>query len=451
MFKRIGIINRGEVAERIAKTLKKINVEPVFFFSEADKDASYLSEDVKKVCIGKGSSSKSYLNREVILDEAVNYEISAVHPGFGFLAEDFLFVSMCEQQKLSFIGPSSDYIRSMGDKSNCKKLMKSEGLNIIPGSDGALKSINDAVNICESLGYPVLLKARAGGGGKGIKACNNKDELESNFLEASMEAEKNFDNGDLYLEKLIKNGKHIEFQILADSYGNIINLGERECSIQRKKQKLIEESPSPSLSYEERNVTEEKIISALKKTGYLNAGTMEFLLDDKSELYFMEMNTRLQVEHPVTEMVTGIDIIAEQIKITANHPISFSQTDIKVEGHSIECRINAEDPGNNFLPDAGMIEKFEYDLNCGPGKIRIDTHVYSGYQIPPYYDSMICKMIVHAKDRKEAILTMRNGLNNILIQGVKTTIPLLLEILEMEAFVSGNYNTQTLENYLEIT
>ncbi len=449
MFKRVGIVNRGEVASRILKTLKILNIDPVLFYSEADKEASYLQSDVKKVCIGPGPSVKSYLNREVILKEALKSEVSAIHPGFGFLAEDFLFASMCEQQKLTFIGPSANYIRSMGDKSNSKKIMKKAGLNIIPGSDGALNSLEEAIDLANDSGYPVILKATAGGGGKGIRVCLNRNELKRNFLEASMEAEKNFGNKALYLEKVIVNGKHIEFQILADSYGNIVNLGDRECSIQRKKQKLIEESPSPSLNIRTRKEIEVKMISALKKTGYLNAGTMEFLLDERGELYFMEMNTRLQVEHPVTEMVTGIDIVSEQIKIAANHPLSFSQEDIMVKGHSIECRINAEDPTNNFAPDAGLIEKFEYDINCGPGKIRIDTHISSGYQIPPYYDSMLCKLIVHGKDREEAILTMKNGLKNILIKGVKTTIPLLLEIIEMECFLTGNYNTQSLEKYLE--
>jgi len=443
------IANRGEVALRISRALKKLEIEPVFIYSEADSDISYLSGDVKKICIGEGPSSKSYLNRELILKEAVNTEASAIHPGFGFLAEDFLFASMCEQQKLSFIGPTSHYIRSMGDKSNAKRMFKDAGLRVISGSENSLENVKEAVIIADKTGYPVLLKATAGGGGKGIRKCANRNELEKNFVEASMEAEKNFGNSKLYIEKFILKGKHIEFQILADSYGNIVSLGERECSMQRKKQKLIEESPSPSLNKKSREKIQEQIIEALKKTGYLNAGTMEFILDDKGKLYFMEMNTRLQVEHPVTEMVTGIDIVAEQVRIAANHSLSFKQTEIKNEGHSIECRINAEDTENGFKPDAGFVKRFEYDLNCGPGKLRMDTHLTADYQIPPYYDSMLCKLISYGKDRKEAVETMKRGLKAVVIEGVKTTIPLLLEILDMKDFVNGNYNTQTLENYLE--
>jgi acetyl-CoA carboxylase biotin carboxylase subunit len=355
---------------------------------------------------------------------------------------------MCRQQKLIFIGPSPHSIRVMGNKSQAKQTIKQAGLPTIPGSDGNLKHLEDALALAEQLKYPVLLKATAGGGGKGIRPCENEDQLKVNFPQAGMEAEKAFGNPDLYMEKLIINGRHIEFQVLADAYGNVIHLGERECSVQRKNQKLIEESPSPAVNHELRQSMGNLIIDSLKEIQYLNAGTIEFLMDEERNLYFMEMNTRLQVEHPVTEMITGIDIVDRQIDIAANHMLSLKQDDIVFNGHSIECRINAEDPDNDFAPSPGTITTFDPPLNIGPGKIRLDTHVRAGYEIPSFYDSMICKIIAHGETREKAIDTMLNALKEFKIEGIKTTIPLHRHILDSNVFRSGNYNTGSLPDIM---
>jgi acetyl-CoA carboxylase biotin carboxylase subunit len=449
MFKRILIANRGEVAKRIIHACKGLGIETVAVYSTADQSSPHLSQADIKVCIGPGPSNQSYLKREAILQAAMNTECQAVHPGFGFLAEDSLFSYMCTQQKLIFIGPNSDSIRQMGDKSLAKKTIKQAGLPTIPGSEGNLKNLEEAINLAKGLGYPVLLKATAGGGGKGIRPCQNVDELKTNFPQARMEAEKAFGNPALYMEKLIKKGRHIEFQILSDSYNKVIHLGERECSIQRMNQKLIEESPSPAISSEIRKEIGQQIAESIQKIGYLNAGTIEFLMDQERNLYFMEMNTRLQVEHPVTEMITGIDIVEEQIKIAANHQLSYKQEDVKFNGHAIECRINAEDPYNNFIPSPGEITVFKPSLNNGPGKVRLDTHVEKGYEIPSFYDSMICKIIAHGENREAAIKTMENALREFEIKGIKTTIPLHLEILNSEIFRKGDYHNNSLPEIME--
>ncbi|OQX83645.1 acetyl-CoA carboxylase biotin carboxylase subunit [candidate division KSB1 bacterium 4484_87] len=446
LFKRILIANRGEVALRIIKACQESGIETVAVYSEADENSPHLEQADFTVCIGPGPSNQSYLNKEAILQAAINSECQAVHPGFGFMAEDALFAYMCEQNKLSFIGPSANSIRLMGNKSVAKVTMKNAGLPTIPGSDGNVKAVNDALTVAEKIGYPVLLKATAGGGGKGIRPCKNEAELKNLFAQASMEAEKAFGDPALYLEKLIQHGRHIEFQILADSYGNAIHLGERECSVQRKNQKLIEESPSPAVDDNLRKKMGGIICDAVAKIGYTNAGTIEFLMDKNKNLYFMEMNTRLQVEHPVTEMITGFDIVKEQIKIAANYPLSLTQDDVNLSGHAIECRINAEDPQNNFLPSPGRITEFEIPQNEGPGKIRVDTHVRTGYEIPTYYDSMICKIIAWGETRQNAIETMINALKKSSIKGIKTTIPLHLEILSHPDFISGNYHTAWLMN-----
>lgn len=449
MFKRILIANRGEVALRIIKACKELNIETAAAYSEADRSSPHLSQADLKICIGPGPSGQSYLNREAILQAALNTECQAIHPGFGFLAEDFLFTNMCEQQKLTFIGPSSKSIRLMGNKSLAKHTLKEAGLKPIPGSDGNLRNIEAAIKTAKKTGFPVLLKATAGGGGKGIRPCRNEKELYEFYPQASIEAEKAFGNPALYLEKLITKCRHIEFQILGDIYGNLIHLGERECSIQRKNQKLIEESPSPAVNNEMRKKAGKNITESIKNIGYVNAGTIEFLMDENKNLYFMEMNTRLQVEHPVTEMVTGIDIVKEQIKIASNNPLSFEQKNVTFSGHSIECRINAEDPYNNFTPTPGVISEFEPCLNTGPGKIRLDTHVEKGYEIPAFYDSMICKIIAHGTDRKEAIKTMENSLKSFKIKGIKTTVPLHLKILNSPEFIKGEYHTSTLNRIME--
>ncbi len=449
MFKRILIANRGEIALRIIKACQKLNIETVAVYSEADKKSPHLKQADTKICIGPGPSTESYLNREAILQAAINTECQALHPGFGFLAEDPLFAYMCQQQNLSFIGPKSSSIRTMGNKTLAKQTVKQAGIPTIPGSDGNLKSLDEAVIMAEKLGFPVLLKATAGGGGKGIRPCGNMDELKINYPQAKLEAEKAFGDSSLYLEKLITQGRHIEFQILADSYNCVIHLGERECSIQRMNQKLIEESPSPIVDNKIRQDIGDVIIRAMRQINYQNAGTIEFLMDEQQNLYFMEMNTRLQVEHPVTEMITGRDIVAEQIKIAANHRLSYEQNQIQWYGHAIECRINAEDPANNFLPCPGVIKKFAPDLNAGPGKIRLDTHVQDSYEIPPFYDSMICKIIAHGETREQAIETMINSLSNFDIQGIKTTIPLHLDILNSDIFRKGQYYTNSLSNIME--
>lgn len=444
MFKRILIANRGEVALRIINACKKLGIETAAVYSTADKDSPHLSEADVTICIGPGPSSQSYLNKEAILQAAINHECQAIHPGFGFMAEDPLFSYMCQQQKLNFIGPSSHSIRLMGNKSQAKQTVKQAGLPTIPGSDGNLKDLDQALALANELKYPILLKATAGGGGKGIRPCNNDEELKTFFPQARMEAEKAFGSPDLYLEKLILKGRHIEFQVLADSYNNVIHLGERECSIQRKNQKLIEESPSPAVDMKKRLDMGRLAAESTKKTGYVNAGTVEFLMDQEKNLYFMEMNTRLQVEHPVTEMITNVDIVAEQIKIAANHQLSLKQEDVTFSGHAIECRINAEDPANNFAPSPGKITTFNPPLDAGPGKIRLDTHVKEGYEIPTFYDSMICKIISHGEDRAAAIQTMVNALKTFEIKGIKTTIPLHLEILNSKIFKQGNYHNNSL-------
>jgi len=449
MFKRIIIANRGEVALRIIKACKKLNIETVAVYSYADRFSPHLSQADIKICIGPGTSNQSYLNREAILQAALSTDSQALHPGFGFLAEDSLFAYMCDQQKLTFIGPTSNSIALMGNKSQAKLTLKKAGLGPIPGSDGNLKTLDEAVKTAEKIKYPVLLKATAGGGGKGIRPCKNEKELKDLYPQARLEAEKAFGNPSLYMEKLIINGRHIEFQILADSFNNVIHLGERECSIQRKNQKLIEEAPSPAVNSQQRTEMGKNIIKSLKKVGYLNAGTIEFLMDENRNLYFMEMNTRLQVEHPVTEMITGKDIVEEQIRIAANNPLSFKQKEINIRGHAIECRINAEDPYNNFAPSPGVVTKFEPTLNTGPGKIRIDTHIEDGYEIPTFYDSMICKIIAWAEDRERAIKTMEKALKNFTIAGIKTTIPLHLEILNSSEFKKGEYNTSSLNRIME--
>ncbi len=448
LFKKILIANRGEVAARIIRSCNKLGIRPVPVYSSADAFLPYLKEVEESICIGPEKSTESYLNREAILQAAINTGCQAVHPGYGFLAEDHLFSYMCEQQKLTFIGPSPDSIRKMGDKSLAKKIFKDLGIESIPGSAGVIKSPEEAIITARETGFPVLLKASAGGGGKGIRICRNEKELNKFFNEAVREAEISFSSGELYMEKLIEDAKHIEFQILGDAYGNIIHLGERECSIQRKNQKLIEESPSPSIDKNTREKTGEKVVEALKKIGYQNAGTVEFLMDREKKLYFMEMNTRLQVEHPVSEMVTGTDLVEEQIKSALNIPLSLSQKDVSIKGHSIECRINAEDPENNFSPSPGKIEKFIPGLDGDNERIRMDTFIEEGYTVPGFYDSMIIKVISKADSRIQAIEKLIGVLKKIKLEGIHTTTPLLLKILNNKEFVSGNYNNRSLEKIM---
>lgn len=451
MFKKILIANRGEVALRIIKACKQLGIQSVAVYSTADKDSPHLAEADETICIGPGPSYQSYLNKEAILQAGINYECQALHPGFGFMAEDPLFAYMCQQQKLTFIGPSSHFIGLMGNKIKAKQTFQKAGLPAIPGSIANLDNLDDAKLLASKLKYPVLLKASAGGGGKGIRPCQTEKQLIHFFPQAKIEAEKAFGNGDLYMEKLISKGRHIEFQVLADAYHHVIHLGERECSIQRKNQKLIEESPSPGIDKEKRDQVGAMVVNAIKKIGYFNAGTIEFLRDENKKLYFMEMNTRLQVEHPVTEMITGVDIVTEQIKIAANHSLSLEQNQVTFKGHAIECRINAEDPANQFSPCPGVITAFNPACNEGPGEIRLDTHVNQDYEIPSFYDSMICKIIAYGENREAALQTMINALKKFEIKGIKTTIPLHLEILHSPQFKTGNYNTHSLPEIMGIT
>lgn len=440
MFKKLLIANRGEIACRIIRSCRDLGIQTVAIYSSADENSPHVSLADESICVGSAQSSGSYLNMEAILQAAIQTESQAIHPGYGFLAENSEFAMLCKQYNISFVGPSANTITRMGDKNAARITMRELDLDVIPGSKNI---VIDPISEAKKIGFPLIMKAVAGGGGKGMRICDSSEKLQSLFDEASLEAEKSFGNATMYFEKYISGGKHIEFQILADSYGNVVHLGERECSVQRNHQKLIEESPSPSISLEMRKNIGDKVISALEKVGYLNAGTIEFLMDGDN-LYFMEMNTRLQVEHPVTEMATGIDIVKEQLKIAANHKLSISQSEITWNGHAIECRINAEDPQNNFRPSPGKITRF--DPPEVSSKVRLDTHVKEGYEVPAFYDSMIAKLIVHGETRKEAIELMKQSLQSFEIEGIKTTIPLLQSILQNEEFLSGNYTTQFLEN-----
>ncbi|HRU51869.1 MAG TPA: acetyl-CoA carboxylase biotin carboxylase subunit [Planctomycetota bacterium] len=447
MFKRILVANRGEVAQRIIQAAQKMNIETVAVYSQADENAPYLKMATKSVCIGASPSSQSYLNMEALLQVALQNECKAIHPGYGFLAENAMFATLCEQYKISFIGPSPHSIHVMGDKALARKTMKEAGLDVIPGSDGILSNVDEAISLANEIGFPVLLKATAGGGGKGMRICQNEEQLRSAFVEASIEAEKAFGNAALYMEKYIVNGKHIEFQVLGDDFGKVIHLGERECSIQKKHQKLIEESPSPAISLEMKQAWGKRICEAVSKIGYKNAGTIELFLDG-DKLYFMEMNTRLQVEHPVTEMVTGVDIVQQQLLLAAGHALKLNQSEITWNGHAIECRINAEDANDNFKPSPGTLTKFQHPDFTEDADIRLDTYVQEGYKIPPFYDSMIAKLIVRGNTRQEAIAKSIEILRNFNIEGVPTTIPILLEVLQYPQFQDGTYHTGTLNEIL---
>ena len=445
MFRSVLIANRGEIALRAIRACKDLGIRTVAVFSEADRSSPHLEYADKAVCIGGPRSADSYLNMEAIVQAAVQNECQGLHPGYGFLAENPLFSALCLQSKITFIGPPAHAIRLMGDKAKARQTMKQLGLDPIPGSDGTLRNLGEAAEAADHIGYPVLLKASAGGGGKGMRAVREPGELEHAYNEASMEADKAFGNASLYMEKFIERGRHIEFQILADVFGNAVHLGERECSIQRSHQKLVEESPSPVIDEEIRRDYGGRVTKAVAAIGYVNAGTVEFLRDEDGRLYFMEMNTRLQVEHPVTEMVTGFDIVKEQLRIAANCPLSITQDDVEVTGHAIETRINAEDPDNGFKPDPGKIEVFEppaFD------SVRVDTHIRPGYTIPPFYDSLICKLIGHGGDRKKAIATVRDALKAFKVEGVKTTIPIHIEILSTEEFSKGTYSTRFIPEFL---
>uniref|UniRef100_A0A7C6EMK1 Biotin carboxylase n=1 Tax=candidate division WOR-3 bacterium TaxID=2052148 RepID=A0A7C6EMK1_UNCW3 len=441
-FEKILIANRGEIAIRIIRAAKELNLKTVAIYSEADADALHTRLADEAVCIGPAPARESYLNITRIISATEITGARAIHPGYGFLAENAEFAEICESCGITFIGPKPEHIRAMGDKIKAKETVAKFGAYGIPGSDGEVENIRDGKKIASRIGYPIILKAAAGGGGKGMRIVRNEDEMESGFRIAQAEAKAAFGDPRLYIEKYIEKPRHIEVQILGDNEGNVVALGERECSIQRRHQKLIEESPSVAVDDNLRSKLMETAIKAAAGIGYQSAGTIEFLMDENKNFYFMEMNTRIQVEHPVTEMVTGIDILKEQIKIALGEKISFSQADIKLKGNAIECRINAEDPKKNFAPSPGKITFFHMPQGIG---VRFDTHIFAGYTIPSQYDSLIGKLICHGNSRAEAIARMKRALEELVIEGISTTIPFHLEVMNNEKFVAGDISTKFIE------
>jgi acetyl-CoA carboxylase biotin carboxylase subunit len=443
MFTRILIANRGEIALRIIRACKELGIKTVAVYSDVDATSLHVRLADEAVCIGKAMPSSSYLNIPAIISAAEITDVEAVHPGYGFLAEDAHFAEICESCQIKFIGPTPENMRLMGDKMTAKDTMKKAGIPVIPGSAGLLKTKEDALKEAKRIGYPVIIKASAGGGGKGMRVCHNDVRLVSAFLTAQSEAEAAFGNSAVYMEKYIEAPRHIEFQILADEKGNIVHLGERDCTIQRRHQKLIEEAPSPALSTAMRKKMGEAAVKGAKAVNYRGAGTVEFLVDG-DEFYFMEMNTRIQVEHPVTEMVTGIDLIKEQIKVAAGQKLSVKQEDINIKGHAIECRINAEDPDHDFRPSPGKLVAIHVPGGLG---VRVDTHVYAGYEIPPFYDSLIAKLITYGKDRKEAITIMKRALDEFLVEPIKTTVSFHKKVMIDSDFRKGDVSTHFVEKY----
>lgn len=442
-IKKILIANRGEIACRIIWTCKEMGIKTVAVHSEADREALHVRFADEAVCIGPAPSAQSYLNIPAIISAAEITNADAIHPGYGFLAESETFARVCDDCNIKFIGPRPEVIKAMGDKVEARRTMKAAGVPILPGSPEPIKSVDEASKIAQQIGFPVIIKAAAGGGGRGMRIVRTIDELAANLELAQSEAQAAFKNGAVYIEKYIERPRHIEIQVLADEYGNVIHLGERECSIQRRHQKLLEEAPSPVVTPELRKRMGEVAVRACKEIGYSSAGTFEFLLDEDGSFYFMEMNTRIQVEHPVTEMVTAIDIVRQQIRIAQGEELGFEQNDIQLFGHSIECRINAEDP-ETFVPSPGKITGL--NIPGGPG-VRVDTAVYSGYTVPPFYDSMIAKLIVHARSRDLAIARMRRALEAMVVEGIKTTIPLHLKIMNDERFQAGDFSTKFMEEF----
>ena len=452
MFKRILVANRGEIAGRIIRTCRALGIETVAVRSEADAGAPWLEGADATVCIGPARADRSYLDADAILQAAEQTEARAIHPGYGFLAENAVFAARCAQHGITFIGPGPAAMRKMGDKLEAKRTMAAAGVPTIPGSLAALASPGEARDLAETIGYPVLLKAAAGGGGKGMRRCDDAAALGAAFAEAALEAGKAFGDARLYLEAYVEGGRHIEFQVLADAYGDAVHLGERECSIQRSHQKLLEESPSPVLGEEERAGLGARAAEAAASFGYVGAGTLEFLRAPDGAMYFMEMNTRLQVEHPVTELVTGLDLVAKQIEIAAGRRLALRQGDVRFVGHAIEMRINAEDPASGFRPDPGLVTEVVTPEAVDPGTtVRWDAGVAPGWRVPPHYDSMIGKLIVHAPDRSTAIVAARRALAGLRIGGVKTTIPLHARILEDEEFVRGSYDLALLSRRQLVT
>ncbi|HEX8352389.1 MAG TPA: acetyl-CoA carboxylase biotin carboxylase subunit [Pyrinomonadaceae bacterium] len=444
-FRKILIANRGEIACRIIWTCKEMGIQTVAVHSTADRDSLHVRFADEAVCIGGATSAQSYLNIPSVIAAAEITNVDAIHPGYGFLAESAQFAEICEACNIQFIGPRPDVIRMMGDKVEARRAMKEAGLPILPGSPEPLASEEEALGLAREIGFPVIIKAAAGGGGRGMRIVHTEEELGPAMRTAANEAASAFKNGDIYVEKYIENPRHIEIQVLADEHGHCIHLGERDCSIQRRHQKLIEEAPSPALSPELREQMGTAAVEACRRVGYSSAGTIEFLLDEDGKFYFMEMNTRIQVEHPVTEMITLADIVRNQIFVAQGDPLWYQQADVVFNGHSIECRINAEDP-ETFAPSPGRITA--YNAPGGPG-VRLDTAAYPGYFVPPYYDSLIAKLIVHARTREVAIARMRRALEVMVVEGIKTTIPLHRAIMEDPYFRAGEYSTRFMEQFFE--
>ena len=445
-FDTVLIANRGEIAVRIIRACREQNLGCVSVYSTADRDALHVKFADRAVCIGAPATADSYLRMDSIIEACRQTGATAVHPGFGFLSENAEFAKLCRENDITFIGPSPECIAMLGDKAQAKETMKAAGVPVIPGSEGALHSIEEAKEIAKKIGYPVLVKASAGGGGRGIRRVDSEEQLEEQLHVAQEEAKKFFGDDTVYLEKLIVGPHHVEVQIIADEYGNTVALGERDCSMQRRNQKVLEESPSPLMTPKLRDAMQKAAVAAAKACGYCNAGTIEFLVDHERNFYFMEMNNRIQVEHTVTEWVTGIDLVQTQLRIAQGEPLPFTQEDITLRGHAIECRINAENPDCNFRPSPGTIQALHLPGGMG---VRIDSAIYQGYTIPPYYDSMIAKLIVHAPTRKEAIQKMRWALSEFLVDGVETNIDFQLRLLKTEAFEQGTYDNAFLMHWLE--
>ncbi|NYV65954.1 acetyl-CoA carboxylase biotin carboxylase subunit [Bacillus sp. Gen3] len=445
MIKKVLIANRGEIAVRIIRACRDLGIEAVAVYSEADKDALHVQLADEAYCIGPKASKDSYLNVTNIISIAKLTGCDAIHPGYGFLAENADFAELCRECNIIFIGPSPEAISKMGTKDVARETMKDAGVPIVPGSQGIINEIEEAIQLANSMGYPVIIKATAGGGGKGIRVAKNEEELVKGINITQQEASTAFGNPGVYIEKYIEDFRHVEIQIMADQHGNVIHLGERDCSIQRRLQKLLEESPSPALTPEIREKMGEAAVKAAKAVDYTGAGTIEFIFDHHNQIfYFMEMNTRIQVEHPVTEMVTGVDLVKEQILVASGQPLSIKQEEVTFKGWSIECRINAENPAKNFMPSAGKIDMY---LPPGGLGVRVDSAAYPGYTIPPYYDSMIAKVISYGATRDEAIARMKRALSEFAVEGIHTTIPFHMRLLEHETFVSGDFNTKFLEKY----
>ena len=444
MFQKILIANRGEIAVRIIRACREMGIKTVAVYSEADRDALHTLLADEAICIGPAPSAESYLNMEQILTACVAMKADAIHPGFGFLSENARFAELCEKCHIRFIGPPAEVIHRMGNKSEARKTMMEAGVPVIPGSKEPVFTVEEGLKTAREVGFPVMIKASSGGGGKGMRVSYGEDDFASNFQNAQMESVKGFSDDTMYIERFVERPRHIEFQILADSFGNVVHLGERDCSIQRRHQKLLEEAPSAAISEELRERMGQAAVKAARSVHYENAGTIEFLLDKNKEFYFMEMNTRIQVEHPVTEEVTDLDLIKEQIRIAAGEPLSVTQEDIQITGHAIECRINAENPDKHFMPCPGTIT----DIHLPGGRgVRVDTAVYNNYTIPPNYDSMILKLIVHDKDRPSAIAKMRSALGELVIEGITTNVDFQYELIGDRDFEDGNVDTDFIPSH----